>query len=295
MPISIGRDTAIVVLNWNGSTDTIACIRSLLASDASDARIAIFDNGSKAEDRARLAPMSGVEHHASATNLGFAEGNNEAVRRLGESVRWLVFLNNDTEVPATWLAPVLETLQAHAPCIVSPAIFRGAPGDPAEWWFSGCKITWMLGRPVLETGEPPRSPRPYLYVPGCCLAIARADWDRLGGFDPAYFAYFEDIDLCLRAQRMGIHSWLDPRCRIHHKVSRATGEDSPFRIELFTRNRLLFMRRFAPLWAWPPFFATQIAGRLVFALKYFAKPGGGHRYKAFLRGMAAGFAPRPRA
>lgn len=294
MSISIGRDTAIVVLNWNGSSDTLDCVRSLLASDAAKARIAIFDNGSKPEDRARLDGLDGVEIHASATNLGFAEGNNEAVRRLGDSIRWLVFLNNDTEVPSTWLTSLLETLQAQAPCIVSPVIYRGAPGDPAEWWFSGCKIAWALGRPVLETGEPPPSPQPLPYVPGCCLAIAKSDWDRLDGFDPGYFAYFEDTDLCLRAQHLGIRSWMDPRTRIHHKVSRATGEDSPFRIELFTRNRLLFMRKFGPLRAWPFFFATQVAGRFAFALKYFTKPGGALRYKAFLRGTATGFSPRLR-
>lgn len=294
MPISIGRDTAIVVLNWNGSTDTIACVRSLLDSDAAQARIAIFDNGSTPEDRARLEQLEVVEIHVSTTNLGFAEGNNEAARRLGDEVRFLVFLNNDTEVPAIWLTPLLETLQTQSPCIVSPAIYRGAPGDPAEWWFSGCKITWPLGRPVLETSEPPDSPMPYLYVPGCCLAIAKTDWVRLQGFDPGYFAYFEDTDLCLRARALGIRSWMDPRSRIHHKVSRATGEDSPFRIELFTRNRLLFMRKFGPLRAWPFFFATQVAGRFAFALRYFTKPGGAIRYKAFLRGTAAGFAPRLR-
>ena len=295
MSIQIGRDTAVVVLNWNGSSDTIECIRSLLASDAAQARIAIFDNGSKTEDLARLNDLTEVEIHKSATNLGFAEGNNEAVRRLGDSVGRLVFLNNDTEVPSIWLAPLLETLESQAPCIVSPAIYRGAPGDPAEWWFSGCKIAWMLGRPILETGEPSLAPQPYPYVPGCCLAIAKPDWNRLNGFDPGYFAYFEDTDLCLRAQELGIRSWMDPRSRIHHKVSRATGEDSPFRIELFTRNRLLFMRKFAPLWAWPPFFATQVAARMLFALKYFAKPGGSRRYKAFLNGTATGFSPRLRA
>lgn len=295
MSTQIGHDVAIVILNWNGSSDTIECIRSLMDSDAAQARIILFDNGSKPEDLARIRPIAGVELHVSPTNLGFAEGNNEAVRRLGNTVQQLVFLNNDTEVPKIWLGPLLETLGEHSPCIVSPAIYRGAPGDTPEWWFSGCRITWALGRPVLETDEPPTSPLPLPYVPGCCLAIDKSDWDRLEGFDPGYFAYFEDTDLCLRARKLGIASWIAPQSRIHHKVSRATGEDSPFRIELFTRNRILFMRKFAPLWAWPPFFASQIAGRLLFALKYFAKPGGSRRYRAFLRGMVAGFAARPRA
>ncbi len=295
MPIQIGHNVAIVILNWNGSSDTIECVRSLLDSDAAQARIILFDNGSKPDDLARLRSLEGVELHLSSTNLGFAEGNNEAVRRLGNSVHQLVFLNNDTEVPKIWLGPLLATLREHGPCIVSPAIYRGAPGEAPEWWFSGCRITWSLGRPVLETKEPASSPLSLPYVPGCCLAIDKADWDRLNGFDPCYFAYFEDTDLCLRAKELGITSWIVPQSRIHHKVSRATGEDNPFRIELFTRNRILFMRKFAPLWAWPPFFASQIAGRILFALKYFAKPGGSRRYCAFLRGMLAGFAVRSRA
>ncbi len=291
----IGPQVAIIVLNWNGSEDTAECLRSLRDSDASTARILVFDNGSRPEELQRLSLLENLEIHTSPTNLGFAEGNNEAVRRLGDGIRWLVFLNNDTVVPRTWLASLLEILETKAPCIVSPAILRGAPGDELEWWFSGARISWSLGRPILETSEPPPFPQPLPYVPGCCLAIGKGDWDQLGGFDPGYFAYFEDTDLCARAALAGIKSWMDPRSRIHHKVSRATGEDSPFRIELFTRNRLLFMRKFAPLWAWPPFFATQIVGRMVFALKYFAKPGGSRRYKAFLRGMAMGFTSRLRS
>ena len=288
MPQPIDARIAIIVLNWNGAEDTLACIKSLQASDASLARIVIFDNGSRDGDRSRLGELPGVECLVSETNLGFAEGNNEAVRRLPEA-KILIFLNNDTEVPEVWLGPLLEVLDRNRPCLVSPAILHGAPGAAKTFWFSGAHISWWLGRPVLETGPLPTSPIRLPYVPGCCLAVNRETWDILQGFDSRYFAYFEDTDLGLRASRIGVGSWLVPGSLIHHKVSRSTGEGSPIRIELFTRNRILFMRRFAPRWAWLPFLAMQVAVRFLFALKYFLRPGGSARYLAFLRGTASGF------
>lgn len=285
----IAADVAIVVLNWNGSSDTLECLRSLRASDAVNAKIVVFDNGSRPDDISRLEGLEGFELIRSASNLGFAEGNNEAVRHLPTAVRRLVFLNNDTEVPAVWLGPLLDTLERHSPAIVSPAIFRGAPGDPDEWWFSGARISWPLGRPILGTSTPPAFPAPLPYVPGCCLAIDRVSWESLGGFDSRYFAYFEDTDICLRAATAGIGSWIEPRSRIWHKVSRATGEFSPFRIELFTRNRILFMRRFAGTVHFLSFFASQVAFRFAYSLKYFARPDGAILYKAFLTGVKRGF------
>jgi hypothetical protein len=111
----------------------------------------------------------------------------------------------------------------------------------------------------------------------------------LGGFDARYFAYFEDTDLCLRADALGITSWIEPNSRIWHKVSRATGEYSPFRIELFTRNRILFMRRFAGRGHFAAFVASQVAVRFAYSLKYFARPDGWRLYSAFFRGVRRGF------
>ena len=286
------QDVAIIVLNWNGTSDTLECLASLRESDAKTARIVVFDNGSKPEERARLEQVEGIDWQTSPTNLGFAEGNNEAVRRLDPSIRRFVFLNNDTEVPAIWLTPLLETLAEKAPAIVSPAIHRGAPSDPPEWWFTGCRIAWPLGRPILEVAPPPDSPKRLDYVPGCCLAIERESWEKLGGFDARYFAYFEDTDLCLRARPRGITSWIEPRSRIWHKVSRATGEYSPFRIELFTRNRILFMRRFAGGGNFAAFVASQVAARFIYSLKYFVRKDGSRLYGAFFRGVRRGFSEK---
>jgi GT2 family glycosyltransferase len=283
---------AIIVLNWNGSEDTLACLRSLGNSDAATARIVVFDNGSRAEDRTRIGSESGIEFHCSDRNLGFAEGNNEAVRRLGSGASTLVFLNNDTEVPEVWLAPLLELLEERHPCMVSPAILLGEPPRDRQYWFTGTRISWWLGRPVLETAPPGAVPVRLPYIPGCCMAMKRETWDLLGGFDPRYFAYFEDTDLGLRANSAGIGSWIAPDSRIHHKVSRSTGEGNPFRIELFTRNRILFMRRFAPAWSWPSFVIFQVVARSLFSLKYFLRPRGWTRYRAFLRGTLAGFAAK---
>ena len=73
----------IVVLNYRGVADTIACLESLAALDVA-ARVIVVDNGSGDGSAQRLATVPGVELIVNDTNLGFAAGNNVAIERLLE-------------------------------------------------------------------------------------------------------------------------------------------------------------------------------------------------------------------
>jgi N-acetylglucosaminyl-diphospho-decaprenol L-rhamnosyltransferase len=53
-------------------------------------------------------------------------------------------------------------------------------------------------------------------VSGCFLLIERSKWESLGGFDPAFFMYGEEADLCLRAHRLGAKPMVTPQATIIH-------------------------------------------------------------------------------
>src|SRR5437870_2186321 len=95
---SLAPRLVVVILNWDGADDTIACLESLAGVNGLEA--VVVDNGSDAKDVARVAEAVGRLPWASLErndeNLGFAEGCNVGIRRaLERGARYVMLLNND--------------------------------------------------------------------------------------------------------------------------------------------------------------------------------------------------------
>jgi GT2 family glycosyltransferase len=62
------------------------------------------------------------------------------------------------------------------------------------------------------------------WTTGAALAVRRSLWSQLEGFDPAYGrGYYEDVDFCLRARRLGFKVWFEPDCTLVHTVGSTGG------------------------------------------------------------------------
>jgi GT2 family glycosyltransferase len=86
------------------------------------------------------------------------------------------------------------------------------------------------------------------WVTGCCLLLRRACWEQLGGLDSDYFLYYEDVDLCRRAQAHGWSVWHEPGLSVvhHHPLH---GREVPAHVRLITRHALLtYGRKHWPQW-----------------------------------------------
>jgi GT2 family glycosyltransferase len=104
----------------------------------------------------------------------------------------------------------------------------------------------------------PRSRRKYVlprldqptrvaWATGCCLLVRRDCLEQLGGFDEEFFLYYEDVDLCRRAQRQGWSVRFEPGMRVvHHRPLHSRKVPAPLRV--FTRHALL--RYGAKHWPW---------------------------------------------
>ena len=110
-----GGESAIVILNWNGAHMLRRFLPSVLANTPSSlASVIVADNGSTDDSLAVLA----AEFPQVATivldrNYGFAEGYNQALRRVGEGYDYYLLLNSDVETPEGWLQPLHEYMEAH--------------------------------------------------------------------------------------------------------------------------------------------------------------------------------------
>src|SRR5262249_3506361 len=104
---------AIVLLNWNGTEDTLACLRSLGQLEYGNATVTVVDNGSTdgAPERIR-ARFPGVGLIENGRNLGFAGGNNVAIPpSVDAGADYVLLLNNDTEVAPDMLSRLIDVAE----------------------------------------------------------------------------------------------------------------------------------------------------------------------------------------
>ena len=128
---------AIILVNWNGLEDTLACLESLAAQSYRDCTIIVVDNGSS-EDVSLIAMRHPeVVLIRNQENLGFSGGNNIGIRKaaeLGTEYCWI--LNNDTEVAPDCLARLVQALDNDAGlAAVAHPIFYFY--DRRLQWFAG--------------------------------------------------------------------------------------------------------------------------------------------------------------
>ena len=232
-----GGKTAVVVLNWNGAADTLACLSSLAKVRQPEFTVILADNGSIDGSvglvRRAFPEVEILELHH---NLGFAGGNNAAFRSLrGRGFENVVFLNNDTVVDSGFLQPLLDELQQAWVGIAAPKILY--MDDPARIWYAGGVVNPATGL-IEHTGirQPDGSefdaPKPVGYATGCCLAMRCRDFEAVGGFDERFGMYGEDVDLSMKVRHRGLVVMYQPASRIWHRVSASSGGEMSLRKQL---------------------------------------------------------------
>jgi GT2 family glycosyltransferase len=220
----------VAILNFNGAQDTARCLASLTTCEHGDLRVLVVDNGSAEADRrvleAAVASHAGVELVVVDENLGYAGGNNLAIRRLfAGGCDYVLVLNNDTLVTPEAIPALVRCARAHPQAgPIGPRISRDWPGArPASlgerFW---APLAW-LPRTLLRHRRPRQRSYPVPGVLGCALLLSRTFYERVGTFDEDYFAYYEEVDLCLRAGRAGMRPRVEPGAEIAHVGHRGFG------------------------------------------------------------------------
>jgi GT2 family glycosyltransferase len=223
--MTISSLSAIVVLNWNGAEDTLACLKSLAGVMSPNCRVLVVDNGSTdgSPEIIREA-FPEIELLLLPANIGYSGGNNAGFRRVKElHAEFVIFLNNDTMVDGGFCAPLLDVLHRNPSAgIAVPKIFY--LDRPDTLWYAGGVVnlsTGLIRHVGLRKKDAPEFDRPGTtgYATGCCLAMRCRDFDAVGAFDEGFGMYAEDVDLSLRVRALGLSIDYVPSSRVWHKVS----------------------------------------------------------------------------
>lgn len=255
---------AVIVLNWNGGDDTIACLRSVYESDYDgDLVVYVPDNASTDGSPERILrefPQARVIQNGG--NLGFSGGNNPGWRRaVADGAEWVFFLNNDAAVAPDCLRRMVEVCRAYPEIgAASPKIYFGTPAthpagelahgaEPAIWFEKGsCRLNMVGGIGHIEATADERDMLWYEspLCTGCCFLTTAKLLEETGGFDENFFAYFEDVDLSLKLRSMGLKCAVVPGAYAWHKVSQSTrNEKSPSTWYYIFRNGHYIIQRHA--------------------------------------------------
>jgi len=240
----------VVVLNWNGIDDTLACLDSLRRGTFGNYELVLVDNGSDEAEVERLRQLTGVTLIEHRENVGFTRGNNAGIRAaLARGCSHVLLLNNDTVVEETMLERLVGAVERDPRIgIVGPKIHYF--DEPGVIWFAGGTVDLWRGESA-HVGMGERDDGRYDaaedvdYVTACAMLVKRAVFEEIGGLETSYFIYFDETDFCVRARRRGFRVVMAPDARLLHRVSRAMGSGSARYWFHFTRSRVIFLRRHA--------------------------------------------------
>ncbi|SCF25701.1 hypothetical protein GA0074695_4864 [Micromonospora viridifaciens] len=249
---------SVVIVSYNTRELTLGCLRELIGSRTPRVRfdVTVVDNASSDGSADAIAEQFPEVRLLRLTeNVGWGRGvNRGAVASDGE---YLLLLNPDT-IP---VGPVVADLFTFAVQRPRHLVYTGRTlladgtddgyscwGLPSLWsqftFATGLSTVFSRYRwsnPEGLPGYDRRSVREVPAVSGCLLLIERALFDRLGGFDPQFFLYSDDIDLSARAVALGARPVLNPGAAVIH-VGGASSSSEGQRVKIL-RGKATYLRR----------------------------------------------------
>lgn len=238
---------SVIIPVWNGAADLPACLDALFAQTGVDFEVIIVDNAST-DGSADLvtATYPQVRLLRQASNLGFGGGCNAGLAAAQGDV--LILLNQDTEVQPGWLTALVDAPAADPTIGIagSKALYPDGTIQHAGGVLDAQGNGSHRGRRQPDRGQFDQ-PDDVDYVTGASLALRRTLYTAIGGFDPGFGpAYFEDVDLCLRAKAQGLRVVYTPASVLVHKEQSVAATPGQTALQLFQRNRLRVVAKHWP-------------------------------------------------
>jgi GT2 family glycosyltransferase/glycosyltransferase involved in cell wall biosynthesis len=247
---------SIVIPVYNHFAHTLACLRALAAHPPrTGVEIIVVDDGSGDATASALPQVAGLRYHRRAANGGFIAACNDGAALARGDV--LVFLNNDTVPQPGWLDALLPTFDQHpdAGLVGAQLLYPDGRLQEAGGVVFQDGSAWNYGR--FGSARDPRYAylREADYLSGAAIAIPRALFHAVGGFDARYApAYYEDTDLAFAVRAAGKRVLYQPASRVVHDEGTTAGTDPGSGVKACqARNRERFAaHRLDALAAQPP-------------------------------------------
>ena len=257
-------ELSILVVNWNTRERTLACINSIrrFYPGKDTVQIIVIDNASEdGSVKAFREAWNDVDIIENRENIGFGRANNAGLQHV--QGRIVLFLNSDTEITETTIPNLIAEFDSHPEVAAFGCKILGYDGAPQHsvrgfptlgaYLYSDT----LLGTLGLFRGSHDRYRRkqfdfdqwqPIEVAMGAALAVRRKVVQQMQGFDPRFFMYFEEADLCLRIHEAGYGLAYSPVPVVYH-VGGASSRKNKARMMLVIRQSMFkYFRKHEPAW-----------------------------------------------
>ena len=238
---------AIIIVNYNGNDDTFDCLHSiekyLLSSKSHQYEIYLVDNGSESPimEEKLLGFKMNIHYLRSIQNLGFTGGNNYALKLINngnEKYNYILLLNNDTVLVDDSIDRLVDVIKNDEADICG--LVNYYYDCPKQIWQAGSFVrpNRLYGKQIRDFDTTSDNVIYVDAIPGSSILIKNDIVMKIGLFDERFFAYYEEMDFCIRAKENGYRVAFLPNTKILHKVGRSS--TSMLKHYLRTRNTFLF-------------------------------------------------------
>lgn len=244
----------LVTITYNAMKEGILppFFECLAAQRDGNFQVLVIDNASSdgTADYLRGLDLPNLHLLLNDENIGFGRACNQGIAFAQErGAHYVTFINNDTEFDSGLIGGMVASLEESGAAGLTPLITYF--DEPDRVWFVTGSYRWNRGMIPYHDGlNQPRSTAvkerwpETAFAPGCCLIFRMDVFDVVPGFDPCYFVYWEDSDLCLTLKERGLRVVTDTSLKCLHKVSVSTGGAfSDFSIFHFNRGHMIFVRK----------------------------------------------------
>lgn len=204
----------VIVVNYNGINYLKTCLSSLEQQTYPYYKIIVFDNASTDNSAQFIREnFPKVRLIQSEKNLGFAEGNNLAIKfALDHKADYVFLVNNDTDAEKDLIEKLINTGESNDSIgIAGPAVLDLKNKSSIQ----------EMGMSIDRFGYPfalknAQNVSCIFFVSGCAMMIKSELLKRIAFFDEKYFMFAEDLDLCWRAQLAGYKIAVNENAKIYH-------------------------------------------------------------------------------
>lgn len=254
---------SVIIVNWNGVDWLGKCIDSILCQTYKRIEVIVVDNASSDNSVAFMQRHYGskVRVICSATNLGFAGGNNLGIAQANGDL--ILLFNTDAWAKPDMVASLVGYKQRHPRLgVVAPFESGYSTGSEREQY----RQIDLLGHPVNFA-----KPTQVFFLSGVCILFDKHLYAQTGGLDGNFFMYSEEIDWFWRLRLMRIAVASVPGQYVYHHGAGSTGRGIRVNSFLWRNQNTLQMliknyRAYNLFWVLPLYIVQNIAEAVVFLL-----------------------------
>lgn len=242
-------DVSIIIVTYNTRQMTSDCIDSIISNTSGiEYEIILVDNASQDGSKEFFSNDNRIKYIYNDANFGFGKANNKGLEEA--TGRKILFLNSDTRIlnnAIKILSDFLDSNPQAGACGGNLYDSEGKPGFSFERYFPSphteinCLFRNLPDRIIYGKNlnfNYSKKPMKVAYITGADLMMKHEVINKIGGFNPQFFLFYEETELCFRVHKMGYFIFSIPKAKIIHLVGESSMKIN--RMQHLEKSRKIF-------------------------------------------------------